>query len=722
MKLKSAVTTTYLFLFVGILSCSRTDENQTYSDWKIYGGGNESIRYSSLTQIDTTNISGLEVAWIYHTSDANAEKNSQIQHNPIIVDGTLYGVSPTMKLFALEAETGQEQWVFNPFSDSSDINHGISNNRGVTYWQQGEDRRILYTAGSHLYAVDAITGSTVPSFGDDGKVDLHYGLDQRSQDLFVSATSPGIIYKDVIILGSRVSEGSDAASGAIRAYNAKTGALAWVFHTIPRPGEPGYETWEDPEAWKKTGGVNSWAGMALDEERGLVFIPLGSASPDFYGGNRKGKNLYANALVALDASTGSLKWHYQTVHHDLWDRDLPSPPALVTIERDDQLIDAVAQTTKTGFVFVFDRDTGKPLFPIEEQRVPTNTELTGEEVWPTQPYPTVPKPSVRQHMDTSDINPYTTPEARAALKTQLLDLDSDHMFAPPSQNGMLMYPGFDGGAEWGGSAFDPESNLLFFNSNQVPWILQMEQVEERVAVAGSNAFATGRTAYMENCVACHGADLAGSGNNPPVKNIGDYYSGDELVKLIENGRRMMPGFGHLEPEKVKSIVNFLLQEPIFAVGDHIEKEEISENQVPYVMTGYKKFRTPEGHPASKPPWGTLSAINLNTGSYAWQVPLGEYAELKEKGIPTTGTENYGGPVVTAGGLVFIAATLDAKIRAFNKNTGQLVWEHELPAAGFATPSVYQVEGRQYLVIACGGGKLGTKSGDEFVAFALPDSP
>lgn len=719
--------------FVVLISCSKTKESDNrYKDWEVYGGGSESIRYSSLSQIDTANVTKLDVAWTYHTGDTDAEKSSQIQHQSIIVDGLLYGVSPTMKLLALDAKTGKEQWRFNPFKDSVDINHGISNNRGVAYWQAAEDgngngnfdeqepSRILYTAGSYLYAVDALTGDLISSFGSNGKVDLHDGLDERSQDLFVSATSPGIIYKDIIIMGSRVSEGSDAASGDIRAFNVKTGAVEWVFHTIPHPGEPGYETWEDPNAWRKTGGVNSWAGMALDKVRGIVYIPLGSASPDFYGGNRKGQNLYANSLVALDASTGELKWHYQTVHHDLWDRDLPSPPALVKIKREDKIIDAVAQTTKTGFVFVFNRETGEPVFPIKEKSVPIDSELNGEQVWPTQPYSSVPKPFIRQHMDTSDINPYASSKDKAVIKQQLKSLDSDHMFAPPSLNGMLMYPGYDGGAEWGGSAFDPESALLYVNANQVPWILQMKPVEESQKSKAAKKFTAGRTAYMTNCVACHGADLAGSGNNPSIQGIKTMYTAEELVQLIENGRRMMPGFAHLEQDNVKAIVNFLLEESYFKINEEKEITNAGNLEAPYVMTGYKKLRTPDGYPASKPPWGTLSAINLNTGKYAWQVSLGEYPELKNKGIPATGTENYGGPVVTAGGLVFIAATLDAKIRAFNKRTGQIVWEHDLPAAGFATPSTYQIDGRQYVVIACGGGKLGTASGDEFVAFALPD--
>ncbi|MDR8390347.1 pyrroloquinoline quinone-dependent dehydrogenase [Aliifodinibius sp. S!AR15-10] len=716
---KSVLWTFLCIISLIIFSCSSNTDSEKYTTWEIYGGGNESIRYSTLDQIDTTNVTSLEKAWTYHTGDADTAKNSQIQHNPIIIGHTLYGVTPKMKLFALNAATGQEEWVFNPIPDTAEINHGITNNRGVAYWEDGDDHRILYVANSQLFAVDATTGEPVPSFGENGSIPLATGLGEESRDLYVSATSPGIVYEDLLILGSRVSEGADAASGDIRAFNVRTGDLEWTFHTIPHPGEKGYETWEDPEAWKRIGGANSWAGMSLDEERGIVFIPTGTASPDFYGGNRKGANLFGNTLLALDAATGELIWHYQTIHHDLWDRDLPSPPSLVTVTHDGQQIDAVAQTTKTGYVFLFNRETGEPLFPIEEKPVPTNSELEGEEVWPTQPVPTKPKPYTRQHLSEVDLNPFVSDEVREKLRKRLQELDSDHIFAPPSLNGVLMYPGYDGGAEWGGSAFDPETGLLYVNSNEVPWTLTMIPAGEEQPASSQQPQAMGRNLYMSNCVSCHGPDMDGSGNNPAIQNVEDNYEADELLNLVKNGRRMMPGFGHLGESETKAIVNYLLEEDYYDISANQEVTNSESRTSPYVMTGYHKFQTPEGYPASNPPWGTLNAINLNTGEYAWRIPLGEYPELAKQGISTTGTENYGGPVVTSGGLVLIAATLDSKIRAFHKKTGELLWEEQLPAAGFATPSMYQIDGKQYLVIACGGGKLGTTSGDEYVAFALP---
>ncbi|QEC52849.1 quinoprotein glucose dehydrogenase [Anseongella ginsenosidimutans] len=702
-----------LLLFISaVLACAcqpfgtgNQDSKKKFRSWEIAGGGlGESIRYSSLKEINRENVGRLEVAWTYHTGDADTGNNSQIQCNPIIVDGTLYGTSPALKLIALDAATGKERWIFDPVTDP---NHAITNNRGVTWWENGKDKRILYAAGSMLYAVNARTGKLVESFGSNGKLDLHTGLDERSGQLFVSATSPGIIYRDLFIIGTRVSEGSDAASGDIRAFNAETGELAWIFHTIPRPGETGYETWEDKDAWKKTGGANSWAGMSIDMERGIVFVPTGSAGPDFYGGNRKGANLFANCVLALDAATGKRLWHFQTIHHDLWDRDVPSAPGLVRVQYNGSQRDAVAQATKTGFIFLLDRETGRPLFPVEEKQVPVQPALPGEKPWPTQPVPLKPAPFLRQEFKPEAINRYASLSDKEKIKRQLEQLNYSHMFSPPSLSGIVMFPGFDGGAEWGGTAFDPATGLFYVNSNEVPWAMTM------VGSALTGGVSAGRRAYLANCVTCHGPDQKGSGDFPSLESIDTAYSRGELLTLLNQGRRRMPGFSHLSAAEKTGLINYLLEEQQAETSGATEVDR-------YVMTGYKKMQTTDGYPAIDPPWGTLNAINLNTGEYAWRIPLGEYPELKARGIPPTGTENYGGPVVTAGGLLFIAATPDTRFRAFDKKTGELLWEKILPAPGFATPAVYEVEGRQYVVIACGGGKLGSPSGDAYVAFALPE--
>lgn len=706
-----------------LVGCGQAPADQAHEQWTVRGGGPAQIRYSSLDQIDTTNVQALEVAWTYQTGDANSERNSQIQANAIAVDGTLFGTSPKLKVFAVDAATGAEQWVFDPFPDTADVSLSLNVNRGVTHWAEGDDERILFTAGPTLYALDAETGTLLESFGDEGRVSLRRGLGERAQDLHVAATSPGVIYENLLIIGSRVSEGDDAAPGDIRAFDVRTGELAWTFHTIPWPGQLGHDTWEDPDARTHVGGANSWAGMAVDEERGIVYVPTGSASPDFYRGRRKGKNLFANTLLALDAETGERIWHYQTVHHDLWDRDLPSPPSLVTVQHEGNQVDAVAQTTKTGFVFVFDRETGESLFPVEERPVPSESPLVGEEPWPTQPIPTRPEPFHRQEMSPEDVNPYVSDSVQAVLREQLQSLNSDHMFTPPSLQGTLMFPGFDGGAEWGGSAFDPGSDILYVNSNEVPWIMTMLPTGKPSHVTSSTAAADpgrglGRDVYRTHCVACHGPDREGGGHFPSLTNVDEQYTPQEILDLINNGRRMMPGFEHLSETQKKALVNMLVDAPHFSVD--ADSRVDTSDAPPYVMAGYDKFRTPDGHPAVRPPWGTLNAIDFSSGDYVWRTPLGEYPELAEEGVPPTGTENYGGPVVTAGGLVFIAATLDETIRAFDKRTGEVLWSADLPAAGFATPSVYSIDGTQYVVIACGGGKLGTPSGDSYVAFALPE--
>jgi quinoprotein glucose dehydrogenase len=691
-----------IFVATLTLGSSLVIFNKKNMDWGEYLGGSDRNHFSQLSQINSENVAKLQVAWTYSTQDSG-----QMQVNPLIIDGVMYGVSPTAQVFALDAATGKELWIYG-----DPIQAWWSTSRGVAYWAQGEDKRILHTIGSFLVALDAKTGKIIPSFGNIGRIDLHDGLPEIAKNKFVISNTPGTIFEDLIVMPIRLSEGADAAPGDIRAFNVKTGKLAWTFHTIPYPGEVGYETFP-PNAYKneEVGAANCWAGMAVDKERGILFVPTGSAGADFYGGKRLGSNLYANCLLALDARTGKRLWHFQTTHHDMWDRDLPAPPNLIQVKKDGKTIDAVAQVTKQGYIFVFDRVTGVPIFPIKEMSAPKSN-LKGELAWETQPIPSKPRPFARQsHTITKkDISPYA--ENRAEL-IQKLKTYKKNRFAAPSKEGTVIFPGFDGGAEWGGAAADAQDGILYVNSNEMAWILTMIDTPKEEEYAH---LPLGEKTYKISCEQCHGAERQGNpaSNFPSLIDVGNRLDRPTILNIISNGKGMMTGMSNLSQIEKQAVADFILG---------MEKKEFAETVLtekspflPYKSTGYNKFLDNKGHPAIKPPWGTLNAVNLNTGEYLWQIPFGDEPNLDVKG---TGTENYGGPVVTANGLLFIAATKDEKFRAFDKYTGKLLWETTLPAASFATPAMYQANGKQYIVLACGGTKLGTKKGNKYVAYALP---
>ena len=695
----------FLLISAGIISAFQfiSNNENANEDWAEYLGGPDRNHYSSLTQITPENVKNLRVAWSYAAPDTG-----QMQVNPIIVGGVLYGVTSAVRAFALDASTGKEIWRFG-----DPLNAWHSTSRGVAYWAEGEDKRILYTIGSFLYALNAKTGKLIETFGKGGKIDLHTGLPDIAKNKFIISNTPGTIYEDLIIMPLRLSEGADAAPGDIRAFNVKTGKLAWTFHTIPYPNEFGYETFPK-NAYKNEGigAANNWAGMAIDRKRGILFAPTGSAAYDFYGGNRKGKNLFSNCLLALDARTGKRLWHYQTTHHDVWDRDHPAPPNLVTIKQNGKLIDAVAQVTKQGYIFVFERVTGKPLFPIKEVSAPKSV-LMGEQTWATQPVPTKPAPMARQAhtLTEKDISPYA--ENKEELIAQLKTYQTA-LFAPPSKEGTVILPGYDGGPEWGGAAVDKEG-IMYVNCNEMAWILKMKDTPKADALA---SLPLGEKVYATTCTVCHGNDRKGNikSGYPSLVDIGTKRDKAYITQIITNGKGMMPGFPTLNTNEKQALVSFLYGEEKKEAGGETKTKM---PYLPYVSTGYNKFLDNKGLPAITPPWGTLNAIDLNTGEFLWKVPFGEEESLKAKGINNTGTENYGGAVVTASGILFIAATKDGKFRAFDKKTGKILWETTLPAAGFATPSTYQINGKQYVVIACGGTKLGTKKGNQYVAFALP---
>lgn len=718
-----------LFSFILFIVTGCRVDNSNARTWSMYKADASSSSYAPLKGVNSKNVKNLQVAWTYAMPDAvDSSRIGRSECNPIVVDGVMYATSARHRVYAINAGTGKGIWSFDPFRGGE--GGGVS--RGVTYWQDGKDKRIIFTAGDQLFAVEAATGKPVMSFGDSGKISMNKGFRGNPDSISVIPTSPGIVYKDLLIMGTEVSELYGAEPGYIQCYDIRSGKIVWTFHTIPLPGEPGYETWPK-DAYKYAGGANAWAGLSIDVERGIVFLALGSPSYDFYGADRKGMNLYGNCVLALDASTGKHKWHFQTVHHDLWDYDLPAPPNLVTIIRDGKKTDAVAQVSKVGFVYVLDRETGESLFPVEERTVPASY-VPGEEAWPTQPYPLKPKPFARQFMTENELADFS-PAAHNNLVKKFRGLRYEGLFTPPDLKGTLNLPGTRGGAEWGGAAWDPQKSVLYVRSNDSPEIDSLQKVARDSKEKDQPASIHGKAFYTNYCVSCHGKDRNGDEPNyPSLVGLDKRMGRESVLDKIKRGGGKMPAFAGVLNGNEDNIVAYLFQIEEKKSGAAAALAEIARNKSaqknpidPLVsadtsgtylnLTAYSHFRGPDGNPAIKPPWGTLSAINLNSGEYLWQIPAGNHPDLQKKGGPLTGSEGSPGPMVTAGGLVFLGGGRDKNFTAYDKATGKLLWELALPAAVTSTPCSYSVNGKQYIAVSVAGNK--ENAGGYILAFALP---
>ncbi|NML23115.1 pyrroloquinoline quinone-dependent dehydrogenase [Pseudoflavitalea sp. G-6-1-2] len=729
LSINTAGCTCLLVAALLLQSCKQKKDRS----WSAYKADKASSSYSPHTEINPENVNKLQVAWTFYPNDAaEGSRFNNSQCNPIIVDDVMYTASARRRIYAIDAKTGEKIWEFDPFNGGP----GGGPFRGVTYWEDksGNDKRILFTADDQLFAVEAATGKIISSFGDNGRVSMNVGLRDDPKLISVKPTSPGIIFDNLIILGNMVSELYGSQPGYVRAYDVITGKLTWTFHTIPLPGEIGYETWPK-DAWKYAGGANSWAGMAIDEKRGMVFFSTGSPSYDFYGADREGQNLFGNCVVALDARTGKHVWHFQTVHHDLWDYDLPSPPNLVTVERDGKKIDAVAQTSKVGFLYVFNRETGEPIFPIEEKPVPAS-DVPGEKAWPTQPFPTRPKPYARHTLTENDLADFS-PDAHDSLLAQFRRYRYDGLFTPPSVRGSINFPSTIGGSEWGGAAYDPTSGVLYLKSNESPEISQLLKVDNSKLTGPAAEDVNGREVYITYCASCHKEDRSGiEPQFPSLIDLRKRMSEEQALQRVREGAGKMPPFAKILNGRERAVINYLYdkwKDPNVASSEDLNEIHANRNSnkigkidstrkdtsTIYLNTlAYMPWRDIEGRSSIKPPFATLNAIDLNTGEYLWTVPAGNMPELQKKGEPATGVSGSPGPIVTRGGLIFLGGGRSKKLMAYEQKTGKLVWEYELPSYLSATPSTYSVDGKQYIAVSIGGNK--EHPAGMVMAFALPN--
>ena len=696
-----------------------------HSTWSDYAGAPDGAQYSSLTQINRANVSKLQIAWSYPTGDGN-----KYLFNPLVVDRTMYVLARGHSIVALDAVSGKELWAH-----PTDLKTTLITNRGINYWESADrsDRRLLFSADNFLREIDARTGQSISDFGENGRVDLRAGLGRDPESLrLVQSSTPGRVFEDLLILGSATNEEYESGPGDIRAYNVRTGQLVWMFHTVPHPGELGYDTWPK-DAWKTVGGANAWSGLSLDEKRGIVFVPTASPKYNFYGADRTGANLFGDCLLALHARTGKLIWYFQMVHHDIWDYDNGTAPMLLTVRHHDKMVDAVAQVSKEGFVWVFNRETGEPLWPIAERPVPPS-DMPGEITSPTQPFPSQPPPFARQSFTVKDLSPFLEPKEREQLVRQVEAARNQGLFTPPSVTDTVEMPGNNGGANFQGAAIDPAHGALYVVSKDLPSMLKLELNAGAQVSEQSSPEEKGRAVYQSNCRLCHGANLAGQPPAiPSLGNIGSNHTADEIRGVVNHGRGLMPAFSKLSDADLNSLVAYLFH-PERAPGVTPETAPSSASLPPEKLRYRSSFGfmfASSGLPVIAPPWTTLTAYDLNHGTIAWQVPLGEIPELAERGIKNTGSHfPKVGPVVTAGGLIF-TGTRDRKVRALDSSTGKVLWETEVGAALEGMPAVYQIDGREYVVF-CAAAQATTHTHDlpghpalqapiagAYIAFALP---
>ena len=686
-----------------------------YGTWRDYGGSADSMQYSSLRQIDASNVGQLQRVW----SQPAPGPSGRFSFGPLVVDDVMYVVGKDNAVIALEASTGKVLWT-RALPDTP-------TNRGFNYWESADrsDRRLIFAVDSFLQQIDARTGEFVRSFGTAGKLDLRAGLPRAGN---VQSGTPGKVFENLIILGSATGESYGSPPGDLRAFDVRTGAPVWTFHTIPRPGEFGHDTWPK-DAWKYAGGANTWGEISIDVPRGIVYFPTGSPTFDLYGGDRIGTNLFGNCLLALDARTGKRLWHQQLVHHDLWDYDLVAAPKLLTVRHNGLTVDIVAQASKTGMLFVFDRVTGAPLWPIEERPVPTS-DVPGEQAWPTQPFTTTPPPFSRLAFSPDDVNPYVDAAERAALTRRLSQARNEGIFTPPTlTREFVVVPGQHGGANFGSTAGDPETGMVYVRAIDAPTIHQLRPWDaSAVRTEGETREERGLSAYAQVCQACHGEArpegirTLDRASILSIKQLG----ADRVRAAIREGRGQMPAVpeSRLSAQGLEALIAYL-QDPTAAPGPARIPPPLplSTEHERYTGPLGTTFRTKSGTPVLGPPWARIVAYDLNVGTIKWTAALGTVPELAAKGVTNTGNDSRihrNGLVVTAGGLVFVGSNGDRTVRAFAKDTGRVLWEHTLPASPEGMPAVYEVGGRQYVAFFAstpqGGGEA---SAQGYYVFALP---